>query len=191
MITYIAAFIFYTLAMIGVLLIGYVVYKKTILPSKKDNKGMIKIIDSMPIAPKKNLLVVKIKNEKFLIASGAEHTTFLAKLDEEDNKNNIKTSKQILQNNNQNLDYIPQQQNYNAFSNSQFEKIKEKPQPQYNDLEKIRLQKLQKQFNELYSKDVSNQTSQDFEGFHRGSQRKEILRELLSDLNKQEARFNG
>ena len=65
MITYITAFIFYTLAMIGILIVGYVVYKKTILTTKKDTKGMIKILDSLPIGPKKTLLVVKVKNEKF------------------------------------------------------------------------------------------------------------------------------
>ena len=80
MITYITAFIFYTLAMIGILLVGFVIYKKTFVVSKGENKGMIKILDSYPIGPKKVLMVVKIRNERFLIASGVEHTTFLAKL---------------------------------------------------------------------------------------------------------------
>ncbi len=84
MLTYIAAFIFYTLAMVGVLLIGFVVYKKTFLINSNTNKGSIKIVDSLNIAPKKMLFVVKIENEKFLIASGAEHTTFLAKLDQKE-----------------------------------------------------------------------------------------------------------
>ena len=39
MITYITAFIFYTLAMIGILIVGYIVYKKTILTSKKTIKA--------------------------------------------------------------------------------------------------------------------------------------------------------
>ena len=86
MMTYITAFIFYTLAMIGILLLGFVVYKKTIMTTKNETKGMIKILDSMPIGNKKNLLVVKIKNERFLIASGMEHTTFLAKLAEDNSK---------------------------------------------------------------------------------------------------------
>lgn len=81
MISYLTAFIFYTLAMVGILLLGFVVYKKFNFPSKQDSRGIIKIIDSCPIGAKKNLLVVKIGNEKFLIASGLEHTTFLSKLD--------------------------------------------------------------------------------------------------------------
>ena len=40
MLTYIAAFIFYTLAMIGVLLMGFIIYKKMIMP-QQENKGMI------------------------------------------------------------------------------------------------------------------------------------------------------
>ena len=80
MITYITAFIFYTLAMVGILLVGFVVYKKTFVMNKSESKGLIKIIDSHMIAPKKTLLIVKIKNEKFLIASDSDRTTFLAKL---------------------------------------------------------------------------------------------------------------
>ena len=69
MMTYVTAFIFYTLAMIGILLVGFIVYKKTFMSEKGENKGYIKVIDSLPIGNKKMLLVVKIKNEKFLIAS--------------------------------------------------------------------------------------------------------------------------
>ena len=80
MLTYIAAFIFYTLAMIGVLLMGFVIYKKAMMPPKAENKGMIKVLDKTNISPKKSLLVVKVRNEKFLIALDAERTTFLSKL---------------------------------------------------------------------------------------------------------------
>ncbi len=191
MITYITAFIFYTLAMIGILIVGYIVYKKTILTSKKDNKGLIKVIDSLPIGPKKTLLVVKIKNEKFLIASGVEHTTFLAKLDEDDNKQNSKIIRQAMQNADKNIDFIPKKQEYENFSNTQFEEIKEKPKERFDDFERLKLEKLQKQFNQLYAKATQSPPANDISEFHRGSQRKEILRELLNDLNTKEANFNG
>lgn len=80
MLTYIAAFIFYTLAMIGVLLLGFVVYKKFFYEMKSNSKGMIKVIDRCAIAPKKSLMVVKIKKEMFLIALDCDRTTFLSKL---------------------------------------------------------------------------------------------------------------
>ncbi len=86
MITYLTAFIFYTLAMVGILLLGFVVYKKFNFPTKLNANGLIKIVDSCAIGAKKNLLVVKIGNERFLIASGLEHTTFLAKLDSNSSK---------------------------------------------------------------------------------------------------------
>ena len=191
MITYIAAFIFYTMAMIGILIVGYIVYKKTILTSKKDTKGMIKVIDSLPIGPKKTLLVVKIKNEKFLIASGAEHTTFLSKLDEDDSKTNLKMPKQTMQNVNKNSDFTSKKQDYEAFLNSQQKEIQEKPQQRFDDLERLRLEKLQKQFNKLYAKATQTSDENEMSALHRGSQRKEILRELLNDLNRQEANFNG
>ena len=91
MITYILAFIFYTLAMIGILLVGFVVYKKFMSGNKNEKKGMIKILDSISIAPKKNLLVVRVRNEKFLIAIDSERTTFLSKLapDEKNKKETI------------------------------------------------------------------------------------------------------
>ncbi len=81
MLSYLTAFIFYTFAMVGIMLLAFVIYKKFNFPLKQENKGIIHIVDSCPIGAKKNLLVVKIANEKFLIASGLEHTTFLAKLD--------------------------------------------------------------------------------------------------------------
>lgn len=90
MITYIVAFIFYTLAMIGVLLGGFVIYKKAILPMQNQRQGNMKVIDSLAIAPKKNLLIVKVEDRRFLIASGAEHTTFLADLGVEKNMEKIK-----------------------------------------------------------------------------------------------------
>ncbi len=98
MITYITAFIFYTCAMIGVLFAAFIIYKKTIVTSKNTSQGSMKIIDSLQIAPKKMLLVVKVQNRKFLIASGLEHTTFLADLgdcpDIEKIKGNIEAIKE-------------------------------------------------------------------------------------------------
>ena len=88
MITYITAFIFYTLAMVGILLVGFVVYKKFNLGQMPNSKSQIKVLDRCSIAPKKSLLVVKVKDEKFLLALDCERTTFLAKL-ESKNSNNI------------------------------------------------------------------------------------------------------
>ena len=139
MMTYVTAFIFYTLAMIGILLVGFIVYKKTFMSEKGENKGYIKVIDSLPIGNKKMLLVVKIKNEKFLIASGLEHTTFLSKL--EDDNTQKETSKNPVLNNivDENLvDKIYDE----TFSQKNEQKL-------YDDNKKARLDELQRQFKEL------------------------------------------
>jgi len=149
MLTYITAFIFYTLAMVGILLLGFVVYKKAILPSKQENKGIIKILDKTAISPKKSLLVVKVKNEKFLIAIDAERTTFLSKLADEKPIN--KEQKEIK---------MPIQQNQNYV----------------DDIQQQRLDKIQKQFKQLYNNQDEPKTDENIT-------RKEMIRKLLKDLN--------
>ena len=152
MISHIAAFIFYTLAMIGVLVVGYVVYKKTNLNLNFENKSMIKILDSVAIAPKKNLLVVKIKNEKFLIASGQEHTTFLAKLEDD-----VQISQSSIN------EKIEEEPKYYSNNEEITDKIKEKFQiaknqkeleKEFEEKKQNKLQNLQKQFMDLYYKDT-------------------------------------
>ncbi len=160
MINYIAAFIFYTLAMIGVMLVGLIIYKKTFVINKSENKGIIKIIDSYPIGPKKTLLVVKIKNEKFLIASGPEHTTFLSKLENDNLSKNVMEKKEQGQN----------------FINRNIEmenKIK------FDDNKKSHLEKLQKQFMELYEKEDEQQKSV----VNKAENKHQIIRQLLEELN--------
>jgi flagellar biogenesis protein FliO len=77
-------FTVYTFAMIGVALIAFLIWKKTNMASSGSFGGNIKIEDSLSLSPRKMLLVVKVKNEKFLLASDIESTTFLAKLENEE-----------------------------------------------------------------------------------------------------------
>ncbi len=160
MINYIAAFIFYTLAMIGIMLVGLIIYKKTFIMNKSENKGMIKILDSYPIGAKKTLFVVKIKNEKFLIASGAEHTTFLSKLENDNVQKNMPEKKQQISN----------------FSNEFDNEISEVPR--FDDNKKSHLEKLQKQFMELYEKE-DNQSKV----MTKAESKHQIMRQLLDELN--------
>lgn len=156
MMTYVTAFIFYTLAMIGILLIGFVVYKKTFMPlNKGENKGVIKIIDSLPIGNKKMLHIVKIKNEKFLIASGLEHTTFLSKL-EDDSKYQVK--EELI---------MPEIVEEPAVT---FQKQR------FDDTKLSREMELQKQFKELYSKEETPKINSI------AASRKEMLKKLLNEL---------
>jgi len=175
MMTYITAFIFYTLAMIGILLVGFVIYKKTFVINKGENKGMIKILDSYPIGPKKTLLVVRIKNEKFLIASGAEHTTFLSKLSDENTKSQALEKNSQPRMKKQQLPDMTQEELESAILDEN--KIK---QQRYDDTQiyQSRLDKIQKQFNELYEKE-----DEPSENVQNASDRRQMIRRLLKDLN--------
>ena len=166
MMTYVTAFIFYTLAMIGILLVGFIVYKKTFMSEKGENKGYIKVIDSLPIGNKKMLLVVKIKNEKFLIASGLEHTTFLSKL-EDDN-----TQKETLKN--PVLNNIVDENLVDKIYDETFSQKNE--QKLYDDNKKARLDELQRQFKELYEKEETKPKITDSM-----MSKKEMLKRLLKE----------
>ena len=61
------------------------VYKKTMVNNKcSKNKNELDIENALNLSPRKTIYIVKAGNEKFLIASDAERTTFLAKLDVSD-----------------------------------------------------------------------------------------------------------
>ena len=79
---YLIKFIFYTSGVIGLLLIAFIVAKNSlnINPSFRKKNGKLEIEESLPISPRKTLHIVRAFNEKFLIASDATTTTFLAKL---------------------------------------------------------------------------------------------------------------
>ena len=79
---YLIKFIFYTSGVIGLLLIAFMVAKSSlnINSTVRKKTGKLEIEESLAISPRKTLHIVKAFNEKFLIASDATSTTFLAKL---------------------------------------------------------------------------------------------------------------
>lgn len=166
MISYVTAFIFYTLAMIGVLLVGFIIYKKTFIIDKNDNRGTIKILDSLPIGNKKNLLIIKIKNEKFLIASGVDHTTFLSKLEDKDIETSIKTEN-ILTPEVIDMPLIEKIHNNN---------FKQQEATRYDDTQLNKNSQLQKQFMDLYSKEDSYKATSE------ANKRKEALRQIFDQF---------
>ena len=79
---YFINFLVYTLAMVGIMLLSIIVYKKTALSKNfGGNKNSMKIEESLNLSPKKTLYVINVRGERFLIASDMERTSFLAKLD--------------------------------------------------------------------------------------------------------------
>lgn len=86
---YFMNFIVYTSAMIGIIFLAILVYKKCSYNGVSKSK-FLNIEDSINLAPRKNLYVVRAGQERFLIASDAERTSLISKLDE---KVNMKTSR--------------------------------------------------------------------------------------------------
>lgn len=80
---YLINFAAYTLAMVGLICLCLLVYKKSFLDAgNKEKTDFLKIENALNISARKSLYVVKAGEEKFLIASDIDKTTFLAKLGE-------------------------------------------------------------------------------------------------------------
>jgi len=77
---YLFSFIVYTSAMIGVIFLAVYAYKKFSYTAVSKSK-FLNIEDCISIAPRKNLYVISAGNEKFLVASDAEKTSLISKLD--------------------------------------------------------------------------------------------------------------
>lgn len=88
--TYLVNFLVYSMAMVGLMFVCLMVYKKTMLNTKcTKNNNDLNIENALNLNARKTLYVVKAGNEKFLIASDTERTTFLAKLNENEKITNI------------------------------------------------------------------------------------------------------
>lgn len=80
---YLVNFSVYTMAMIGLIFFALMIYKKFAqegFGSKKS--GFLGVEDTINIAPRKNLYVIRAGNERFLIAGDVDKTTLISKLDE-------------------------------------------------------------------------------------------------------------
>lgn len=87
---YLVNFAVYTMAMIGLIFFALMIYKKFsgegILGRKSE---FLSVEDTIGIAPRKNLYVVRAGNERFLIAGDIDKTTLIAKLDENNTSSKV------------------------------------------------------------------------------------------------------
>lgn len=87
MTSYLFTFTVYTTAMIGVIFLALFVYKKcAVNNSRVSSSNFLEIEDCVSLGVRKQLYVVRAGEEKFLIASDAERTTFLSKLESKNEK---------------------------------------------------------------------------------------------------------
>lgn len=80
---YLANFMVYTLAMIGVIAIALLVFKNSVSFGSGSKSKSLKVLDTLSLAPRKTLYVVSTGNEKFLIAGDVGQTTLISKLNAE------------------------------------------------------------------------------------------------------------
>ena len=81
MTSYLLTFTVYTTAMIGAIFLALFVYRKfSPNNSRISASKFLEIEDSISLGVRKQLYVVRAGSEKFLLASDAERTTFLSKL---------------------------------------------------------------------------------------------------------------
>ncbi len=81
MTSYLINFIVYTTAMIGIIFLAVLVYKKFSYNNVSKSQ-FLNVEDCISLAPRKNLYVVRAGNERFLVASDAERTSLISKLGE-------------------------------------------------------------------------------------------------------------
>lgn len=85
---YFLNFIVYTAAMIGVIFLAVFVYKKFSYTGTSKSK-FLNVEDCISLAPRKNLYIIRAGKERFLVASDAERTSLISKLDMNYTKNTV------------------------------------------------------------------------------------------------------
>ena len=83
--SYISHFAVYLFAMVGFISVALVVVKKSVINGySKKSSSFLQVEDTITIAPKKSLYVIKAGEKKLLIASDEGRTTFLTELTEKE-----------------------------------------------------------------------------------------------------------
>ena len=82
---YLANFIVYTLAMVGVIVVALLVFKKTTAIGGTKGSKYLKVIDAMSLGQRKTLYIVSAGREKFLIAGDVDKTSLISKLETNQN----------------------------------------------------------------------------------------------------------
>ena len=86
---YLANFIVYTLAMVGVVVIALLVFKNSTGVGCKNSSKFLKVHDTLSLGPRKTLYIVSAGEEKFLIAGDVDKTSLISKLGVKDSNSEI------------------------------------------------------------------------------------------------------
>lgn len=98
---YLANFIVYTLAMVGVIMLAVLIFKTSTTTGVKAKSKFLKVHDTLSLGPRKTLYIVSAGDEKFLIAGDVDKTTLISKLESkkqvEENSNLTDSFKDTMQ----------------------------------------------------------------------------------------------
>lgn len=123
--SYILNFTVYTMAMCGLIVFALFVYKKFAqgcFSSKKSN--FLNVEDTLSLAPRKLLYVIRAGEERFLVASDADKTCLISKLKTNETAN-FETQLHQVQKNQQNLSKQSEQLYHQTINETTFQKQKE------------------------------------------------------------------
>ena len=99
---YLANFIVYTLAMVGVIMLALLVFKLSTSSGAKSGSKFLKVHDTLSLGPRKTLYIVSAGDEKFLIAGDVDKTSLISKLGVKESQDvtssSVETFKETMEN---------------------------------------------------------------------------------------------
>ena len=75
---YLANFMVYTLAMVGVIAIALLIFKGATSNVSKKSSKLLNVVDTMSLGPRKTLYIVSAGKEKFLIDGDVDKTLLIS-----------------------------------------------------------------------------------------------------------------
>jgi flagellar biogenesis protein FliO len=78
---YLANFIVYTMAMVGVIVVALLIFKNATTVGGFQKSKYLKLVDTMSLGQRKMLYIVSTGTENFLVAGDSDKTTLISKLD--------------------------------------------------------------------------------------------------------------
>lgn len=130
---YLANFIVYTFAMVGVIMFALFVFKQSTTNVSKKSSKLLSVIDTMSLGPRKTLYIVSAGKEKFLIAGDVDKTSLISKLEDNISTQEFSTSVTIekedfpVKSFKETLSTLPKKSNYIDKSNLGIRSTQNKP----------------------------------------------------------------
>ena len=119
---YLANFMVYTLAMVGVIVVALLIFKSATSGGITGGKSKyLKIIDTLNLAPRKTLYIVSTGREKFLIAGDVDKTSLISKLETSEDSASASISGATSREEFSQED-LPNQKNFRVYYHCEFHK---------------------------------------------------------------------